>query len=212
MQCVGRSSRDASPVPVTAAVASGSGSSTGESGHLANTRLSGALHQRGPRSEVGSRSHDAWPSSDRAFAPATSVVVSRHQLRRAFWSCTGELGRVPADGSSCRVDRRGATLKGRLLAAVLAVSGRAVFCGDPARDARCSGSRLIAGRPRNAVQRRGACPPRSPYDRARLRGHDARRGRPISRRWQVKFVLPGFPTAPNRRIRSRAPRDPRAHD
>jgi hypothetical protein len=36
----------------------------------------------------------------------------------------------PGSRVELRVDRRGRTLKGRLLASVLRVSGRAVFCGD----------------------------------------------------------------------------------
>ena len=117
----------------------------------------------------------------------------RHQLRRAFWSCTAELGRVPADGSSCRVDRRGGTLKGRLLAAVLAVSGRAVFYGDLQETL----AALDRGYRRPSEERgaaAGACPPRSPYDEGR--GYAGMTLDEVARLAGVgkSSLCPGFPT------------------
>ena len=52
----------------------------------------------------------------------------------AFKAGRGWTYRIQPQGSGSRVelrvDRRGRTLKGRLLAAVLRISGRAVFCGN----------------------------------------------------------------------------------
>jgi hypothetical protein len=70
---------------------------------------------------------------------------------------------TPAGGGSrvgLRVERRGRTVKGRLLATLLRITGRPVFCGDlrkAPRRARCS---LMAGRPRTpgARSRSEPCP------------------------------------------------------